>query len=48
MRMIALIVFIVWVSITCLPVLLSVGIVGWNKTESWWAPVIDWCMDRTE
>ena len=48
MRMIALIIFIAWAMLTCVPALLSSGIVGYDKTEKWFYPILDWCIERME
>ena len=48
MRMIALIIFLAWVIITCVPALLSIGVVGFDKTEKWFVPVLNWCIERME
>ena len=48
MRMIALIIFIAWAILTCAPVLLSLGIVGFDKTEKWFIPILNWCIERME
>ncbi len=48
MRMIALIILIIWVIIASVPALLLAGIVGFNNTDKWFSPVLDWCVDRLE
>ena len=48
MRMLALLIFIAWTILTCAPALISIGIVGGDKTEKWFLPVLDWCIERME
>lgn len=48
MRLIALLVFIIWYCIACVPMLISMVAVGFNRTEKWVDPIFKWASDKLD